>query len=126
MKELQEALKEYKIQVKQTQEEAFDFFEKLLDQKLVAEWREIVKQECDLVDYIDLKGVKNTSGKRGKTFAALTPCYYKIMLLVCKQDAAERIKRYITMTNRLADVVTIVQQCNRLEAMNAMIHYLSC
>ena len=55
VKELQEALKEYKIQVKQSQEEVFDFFEKKLDQKLVAKWRDIVKKECDSVDYIDLK-----------------------------------------------------------------------
>ena len=101
MKDLQEALKEYKTQIKMVQEEAYDFFEKLLDQKLVAEWREIVKQECQTVEYIDLLGVKNTSGKRGKTFDALTPCYYKMMLLVCKQDATECVKRYMTTSASL-------------------------
>ena len=52
VKEVQEALKEYKTQVKQTQEEAFEFFKMRLDQKIVAEWREIVKQECKSVDYV--------------------------------------------------------------------------
>ena len=108
MKELQEALKEYKTQIKMVQEEAYDFFEKLLDPKLVTEWREIVRQECTSVDYIDLQGVKNMSGKRGKTFASLTPFYYKMMLLVCKQDAAERVKHYMILNIRKADVVKIV------------------
>ena len=125
-KELHTAMKEYNTQIKQVQGEAFDFFEKLLDQTLVTEWREIVKQECLTVDYIDLLGVKNTTGKRGKTFLALTPCYYKVMLLVCDQDAAERVKRYMTTNIRKADVVSIVQLCSRLQDMNAMIQYLPC
>ena len=49
-----------------------------------------------------------------------------MMLLVCTQDAAERIKRYMTTTVRLADVVKIVQQVSRLESMNQMIKYLPC
>ena len=127
VKSIELGLKEYKTQMKQLNEEAFDFFEKLLDQSLVAEWREIVKLECESVDYVDLKGRKNTSGhKRGKVFAALTPCYYKVMLLVCTQDAAEKMKRYMTTTVRLADVVKIVQQVSRLENMNQMIKYLPC
>ena len=96
--------------MKQLNQEAFELFEKLLDQSLVSEWQEIVKQECESADYIDLKGRENASGsKRGKVFAALTPCYYKVMLLVCTQDAAEKMKRYMTTTVRLADVVNIVQ-----------------
>lgn len=120
-------LKEYKTQMKQLNNEAFDFFEKLLHHNLVSEWREIVKTECESADYVDLKGRKNTSGKkRGKVFASLPPCYYKVMLLVCTQDAAEKMKRYMTTTVRLADVVNIVQQVSRLEAMNIMIPYLPC
>ena len=62
--------------MKQLNQEALNFFEKLLDQSLVSEWRDIVKQECESADYIDLKGRKNLSGsKRGKVFAALTPYY---------------------------------------------------
>ena len=37
VKDLQEALKEYKTHIKMVQEEAYDFFEKLLDPKLVTE-----------------------------------------------------------------------------------------
>ena len=92
----------------------------------MSEWRNIVKQECESVDYVNLKGVKKTSGKRGKSFAALTPCYYKMMLLVCTQDAAERIKRYMTTTVRLADAVKTIQQVSRLDAMNHMIKCLPC
>ena len=36
------------------------------------------------------------------------------------------MKRYMTTTVRLADVVTIVQQVSCLEAMNTMIPYLPC
>lgn len=127
VKSIELGLKEFKTQMKQLNQEAFDFFEKLLDNTLVSEWREIVKQECESTDYIDLKGCKNTSGrKRGKVFTALTPCYLKVMLLVCTQDAAEKMKRYMTTTVRLADVVKIVQQVSRLEAMNLMIPYLPC
>ena len=74
-------------------------------------WRKIVLQECESADYVDLKGRKNASGNvRGKVFASLTSCYLKVMLLVCTQDAAEKIKRYMTTTVRLADGVSIVQQ----------------
>ena len=62
-------MKEYKTQAKQLNEEAYDFFEKLLDQSLVSEWREIVTEQCDTVDYVDLSGKQNASGnKRGKVF----------------------------------------------------------
>ena len=49
-----------------------------------------------------------------------------MMLLVCKQDAAERVKGYMTSNIRLADAVTIVQLCSPLQDMNAMIQYLPC
>ena len=92
--------------MKQLQIEAFDFFEKLLDKSC-----KIVKQECDSPDYINLTGQKNMSGrKRGNTFASLTPYYLKLMLLVCTQDASEKMKRYMTTTVRLAVIVNIVQQ----------------
>ena len=126
LEEINVALREYKTQAKQLPEEAFDFFEKLLDQSLVSEWRDIVKKECETADYVDLKGVKTSSGKRGKTFSSLLPCYYKIMLLVCTQDAAERTKRYMSTTIKLQDPVTIVQHVSRLTSMNQMIKYLPC
>ena len=45
VKDLQEALKEYKTQIKMVQEEAYDFFEKLLDPKLVTKWQ--MARDCE-------------------------------------------------------------------------------
>jgi len=70
IREDQEALKEYKAQLKQLPEEAFDFFEKLLDQSLVPTWREIVKNECETADYVNLLGQRVTSAACGKVFLA--------------------------------------------------------
>ena len=126
VKEADIALKEYKAQAKMLQEEAFDFFEKLLDRSLVPTWREIVKEQCESSDYVDLKGRKTATSKRGKVFGALKPCYFKMVLLVATQDAAERMKRYMTTIVRKAEEVKIVQFFSRMHALNEMIEYLPC
>ena len=126
VKDAQVALKEYKAQAKMLQEEAFDFFEKLLDRSLVPTWREIVKEQCESSDYVDLKGRKTGTSKRGKVFSALMPCYFKMTLLVATQDAAERMKRYMTTIVRKAEEVKIVQFFSRMHALNEMIEYLPC
>ena len=60
----------------------------------VPQWREIVRQQCDEVPYVDLSGRKITSKARGQTFSALLPCYMQVMLKVTSKDAAKRHKRY--------------------------------
>mgnify|MGYP007089475121 CR=1 FL=1 len=82
VREDQEALKEYKAQLKQLPEEAFDFFEKLLDQSLVPTWREIIKTECETANFANFLGQHVASVIRGKDFSALEACYYKNILLV--------------------------------------------
>jgi len=126
VQELELALREYNSQQKQIQEEAFDFFEKLLDISLVLTWRDILKQECDSADYIDHLGIQITSAPRGRTFEALVPCYYKMVLLVATQDAAERMKRYLQTTVKLGDTVRIVQLFSRMKDLNDMMKYLPC
>ena len=41
------ALKEYRKHANTIQEEAFDYFDKLLDQSLVPIWHDIVVEQCD-------------------------------------------------------------------------------
>ena len=48
------------------------------------------------------------------------------MLLVCTQDAAEKMKQYITTMVSLTNVVNIVQQIACLETINTMMSYLPC
>ena len=126
VREDQVALKEYKAQLKQLPEEAFDFFEKLLDQSLVPTWREIVKTECETANYVNLLGQRVTLAARGKVFAALEACYYKIVLLVATQDAAERMKRYMTTIVKKAEDVKIVELFSRMNQLNKMIEFLPC
>ena len=124
---LKDLLEEYNTQLKEVQAEAFDYFKKLLDKSLVETWRQIVVEECETAEFINLKGVKNVSGNaRGKNFASLLPCYFRVMLWVCTQDAAERLKRYMLTTVRLADGVDVVQLFSRMDAMNRAIPYLPC
>jgi hypothetical protein len=73
------------------------------------EWREIISSKCEKKDYIDLKGRKNTSDSaQSKTFAALEPCYFKVMLWVFTQDAAKKMNRHMTTMVKFADVVNII------------------
>ena len=63
---LKMAIKEYRAQAIAVQEEAFDYFEKLLHQNLVPVWRDIVTEQCDTDGYVDLNECRQT-GKRGQT-----------------------------------------------------------
>jgi hypothetical protein len=85
-----------------------------------------VKEQCESSDYVDLKGRKTGTSKRGKVFSALMPCYFKMTLLVATQDAAERMKRYMTTIVRKAEEVKIVQFFSCMHALNEMIEYLPC
>ena len=85
-----------------------------------------MKEQCESSDYVDLKVRKTGTSKRGKVFSALMPCYFKMTLLVATQDAAERMKRYMTTIVRKAEEVKIVQFFSRMHALNEMIEYLPC
>ena len=122
---LRTASKEYRVQPTAVQDEAFDYFEKLLDQTLVPVWRDIVVEQCDTDGYVDLNGCRQT-GKRGRTFSSLQACYLQVVLSVSTQDAAERHKRYLSTTVKKADNVTIVQLFARLIILNEMTKYLPC
>ena len=122
---LKTAIKEYRAQAIAVQEEAFDYFEKLLHQNLVPVWRDIVTEQCDTDGYVDLNGCRQT-GKRGRTFSSLQACYLQVVLSVSTQDAAERHKRYLSTTVKKADNVTIVQLFARLILLNEMTKYLPC
>ena len=122
---LKTAIKEYRVQSSAVQDEAFDYFEKLLDQTLVPVWRDIVVEQCDTDGYVDLNGKKQT-GKRGRSFGSLQACYLQVVLSVSTQDAAERHKRYVSTTVKKADNVTIVQLFARLIQLNDMTKYLPC
>ena len=43
-----------------------------------------------------------------------------------KQDAAERMRRYISTTFKMADKVKVVQLINRMKELNALVPYLPC
>ena len=99
LKILNREMKEHTAACMSAQEDAFDFFEKLLSSENVERWRSIIKEQCKTASYIDLNGKKNTNGKaRGRVFAALEPCYIAVMLVVTTQDTAERHKQYWTTT----------------------------
>ena len=55
---LKEETVEHKAMCATTQEQAFDYFEKLLSSGNVQKWREIVKEQCDTTPYFDLKREK--------------------------------------------------------------------
>ena len=116
---LRTAIKEYRVQSTAVQDEAFDYFEKLLDQTLVPVWRDIAVEQCDTDGYVNLNGCRQT-GKRGRNFGSLQACYLQVVLSVSTQDAAERHKRYLSTTVKKADNVTIVQLFARLILLNDM------
>ena len=51
-----ESITDFKLANIQLQEDVFDYFEKLLNPKLTAKWRVIVKEECEGVNYVSLSG----------------------------------------------------------------------
>ena len=111
------AIKEYRVQANNVQDEAFDYFEKFLDQTRMPVWRNIVVEQCDTDGYVDLNGHRQTR-KCGSVFGSLQVCYLQVVLLVLTQDTAERHKRYISTTIKKADNVIIVQFFAFLTALN--------
>ena len=124
--EMTEAIKELKATKVSFQAEAYDLFEKLLARTLVSKWREIVKEQCDTVPYIDLNGKKVTSGPRGRTLAALKPCMFQVMLWNTDEDAAEAQRKYWQNCVRKAKNVNCSQFIERLRWANILIEYLPC
>ena len=100
------------MQANAVQEEAFGYFEKLLDQTVVPLWRDIVVEQCDTDGYVDLNGHRHTR-KRGCCFGSLQACYLQVVLSVSTQDAADRHKRYVSTTIKKANNVKIVQLFSR-------------
>ena len=84
---LKTVIKEYRVQANAVQEEAFDYFEKLLDQTIVPLWRDIVVEQCDTDGYVNLNGHRQT-GTRGHCFGSLYACYLQVFLSVSSQDTA--------------------------------------
>ena len=111
---------------KSAQDEAFDYFEKLLDRAHVPKWREIVRQECEEVPYIDFNGKKITAKPRGKVFDALEACYLKVMLQVVPQDAAERHRRYWQTTIKKAEEISCRALIEHMQWANSVTKYLPC
>ena len=59
-------------------------------------------------------------------FNALKPCYLAVMLQVSSQDAAERHRRYWTMTVKMPDSITAEEFIDRVIWANDAIPYLPC
>jgi hypothetical protein len=119
------AIKEYQTQASSVQEEAFNNFEKLLNQTVVPLWRNIVTEQYDTDGYVDFDGHKKT-GKLGRVFGSLQACYLQFILSVSTQDSVERHKHCISTTIKKADIVTIVQLLSHLTVLNEMTRYLPC
>ena len=65
MAAIKTALKEYRVQATAIHEEAFHYFEKLLNQTVVPLWCDIVVEQCDTDGHVNLNGHIQT-GKRGR------------------------------------------------------------
>ena len=119
-----EEYKKTRIDAPQT---AFHLFEKLLHPSNVQQWRQIVKDECDTAEYINLKGIRNKNGKaRGRVFEALEACYFKVILPVCSQNAAEKHKRYWSWIVKMPDCITVEEFIDRVIQANNALPFLPC
>ena len=70
---LKEETVEHKAMCATTQEQAFNYFEKLLSSGNVPKWRQIVKEVCDTTPYFDLKGRKKCQQQASRTRIRGTP-----------------------------------------------------
>jgi len=102
-----------------------NFFEKLLANDHIPKWHEICANVCDEHTHVDLEGVRCDRRLR-RNFASLKHCYLQVLLTVTKQDAVERMHRYISTTVKMADEVKVVQLINRMKELNTLVPYLPC
>ena len=70
-------------------------------------WCKIVKEQCDTVPYINLKGKNQTNKACGCVFDALESCYIQVMLTVIAQNTAERHHRYWTAMVKMSEDFTV-------------------
>jgi hypothetical protein len=112
---LVEANRELQDTVRTLKNEAFDYLEKLVSSALAMKWQLIMNEEAVGVAYVSLASTK-PGLKRGKDFTTLSPCYFRFVGLVAPQDAAERLRRYMT-TNMVLNTdkgITIEQGVHRV------------
>ena len=120
------AISKLKETCKNTQQEAFDYFEQLLSREHVPKWHEIVKEQCDTVPYVDLYGKRQDTVPQGRVFDALESCYIQVMLTIAPQDAAERHRRYWKMTIQMCEDFNNVILIDRMRWANEISIYLPC
>lgn len=131
---LQKGTKEYKelkkelassISVREScRDDFWQLFERMLHAPLVPKWQEIVVTETDTDGYVARGGTRQT-GKRGKTMTAMGACIRTWLLEVCKFDAAERHRRYLSTQVKMPPKgVTVEAFVNRMVELNKYLKYL--
>jgi hypothetical protein len=78
-----------------------------------------------VTSHVDLEGV-HCNEKLRHNFASPKHCYLQVLITVTKQDAVERMHRYISTTTNMGDEIKEVQLINRTKELNALVPYLPC
>ena len=108
------------------QAKAYDHFEKLLCPTLQSQWQDIVREECDGVTFVNLKG-EVPGVARGRTLTAMRPCYLRFLKLFGPQDSAERMQRYMATNIAMnTDIISVRQGIGRFQEMNKLLSYMPC
>lgn len=112
--------------IRETRQEYFGLFERLLDTNLVSEWQNVVSKECDEVPYIAKDGVKVEDKPRGRNIASMDACIRTWLLKVVKPNSAERHRKYLNGQIKKPDAITCDQYIDRVVELNKYLLLLPC
>jgi hypothetical protein len=123
---LAQAIQTLEEEVMSLQSDSFDHFEKLLSPTLQPQWKDIVHEECEGVEYVNLKG-EVPGAPRGRVLSSMRPCYLRFLKLFGPQDSAERMQRYMaTNISMNTDIISVRQGIGRFQEMNKLLSYMPC
>ena len=86
-------------------------------------WENIVEKNCDIPNWTDLKGKKQTIARK-KSVKSFKDCVKLHLLTVFPPDAAEQERDYLTRTVKKPSRLTIRAFFNRVEQLNSYIRLL--
>ena len=118
-KKLEQDLNEARKEVKGYIDNAFKYFQYLLDESLVQEWNKVVQETCHTKGYVGRGGIRIPDKKRGFCFKSLEACMRAWLLkLKVPKDAAEQIQWYLRSQVRQPERVSVDDYINHLKEIN--------
>jgi len=105
--------------------QVFLLYSNLLSEEVKQSWNKILAEQIDCSPWTDLQGVEHTA-PRSKTWDSFMECVTFHLLMVCRNDAAETQRYYISNGLKKPNRVPIRQFVQHAQQLNGYLNLLPC